>query len=468
MTVIDTDMGSNPPFVPTVFGNVLPDHVEDHMNDYTAEVSDRQMGQKNAGPVVREGSTTNDLASIDIPINHDIFEQENEIRLEVLKQKECAITPAGSQFQPAVVDSNHATLVIENENLRDALTLANDSLEVGVEQIRRLKEELGHINIRQFQVDKPASVEEVLRTSLYGDANGTPLHPLKPVVRIGASALCFDIPDQPISEADLAVIFDDLAVSQVKHVWLGTTGEGVRWNVLGDISIKNPWFAQLLACTMGFTKPNAAIAACIFLELNKTMTSPQLRDVLTICESVQVLTDRQITSDEGGPVSSGIATIFSRLSIAAKGSFISEVVDHFDGLLLCPDGDTFLDIRRNSKETATDSLSVFSLQELAESSVPRLFVIHVDALDGPFVLWISTLLETMAWSYSQSIRHPLTARTDVGQDRDISGSQVTPIVGSGLAHLGGEAEPVKEQTLLEVGAVLSSLSIQLRRLGVPS
>ena len=466
MSILGTDMGVNSPFVPTALKNVFPDHLEDHINDHDAQALAPQVNQNNVDRLGVESTEVDEYPLTNVLTHPDTFNASSELPSRIIKQEEPAIGVALSAAQRKADGDNQASLVIENENLRDELAFANDRLEVSNEQVRRLTEDLGHSKTRQFQSSEPVLLEEVSTAFLDGNVSETPLQPLKSVVRIGASVLCFDVPERPLSKADLSVIAVELVTPKIFHVWLGSTGGEVRWDVLGDISTRNPWTAQCLASTMGFTKKNAVLAARIFIELSKHITRPQLRDVLEICTTIRALANFQTTEDEENPVFTEIGTLLLGLSRVSLSSFLDEVEFHFDGLFLCPDGDTFVDVKGISKDTTSDSLTVLSLQELAESPVSRLFVIHVDALDGPFVLWLSNLLETMAGSYSRTTRYPLKVSDDAGEVRGIDGAQINFFDVPGPAQLAGEAESVKEQTLVEVGALLSSLSAQLRRLGV--
>ena len=57
----------------------------------------------------------------------------------------------------------------------------------------------------------------------------------------------------------------------------------------------------------------------------------------------------------------------------------------FDSLMLCPPGRAFVDIPVNFDDSGNAvKVETFCVREVMKSPVPRLFVVHLDVLDGSF------------------------------------------------------------------------------------
>jgi hypothetical protein len=439
--------------------NVLADDVGDHEDDHVSDVS-------SAHSSMMQGQVEVEVAR-PLPVSPQPEIAVPAPRADVLTHnnypQECDELVASAVQHLTLKHSNiQAALVIENENLRDALALANDRLNVEQEHARRLQEEQANRHspwLLPEQIAPVASTNAHFAVDIFNDI---PMPNSNSVVHVGASALCFDLPSNPLSEEAVQQIAVSVSALQIVHVRPGASGESMRWDIFGDISPEYPWGAQQLACSMGFSRPNSALVASIFLEVKERILYAELRDVLSICASSGF--DSKVKMDQmlEGVVSPGMKTLFSRLSSTALTAVLDEIVLNLGNLLLCPQGRAFFDIRCASDEITVKKEDVFSMRELMQSPVARLFVIHVDSLDGPFVTWIADLLRDMAFSYSSTTRYGLA-----GVDAAIAADAVVDAELVEQVNQGDETEIEKNQTLLaEVKAAANDLILQLRRLGM--
>ncbi|RWA45678.1 hypothetical protein AU476_01195 [Cupriavidus sp. UYMSc13B] len=90
----------------------------------------------------------------------------------------------------------------------------------------------------------------------------------------------------------------------------------------------------------------------------------------------------------------------------ARERFANLVLDRFSGLMLSHEGESFLDVRPADGRGGEDHLEVrtFNVRSMIEASEPKLYVIHLDAIDGPFITMVVNLLMAVATRYSVSTR----------------------------------------------------------------
>jgi len=349
-----------------------------------------------------------------------------------------------------------AHLAIENERLRDELKSAHkqylESIDTQVElrmvavhaqqdeylsEITSLREELDSANAREEAAGQKAISDGVIRESLMDELERlrkqneeyeeNAINSTKgegeamniEVVQVGASAFCFGSPVSPVSDDLIESLKVAYKTEDVMHLHLGAIDHKIHWNVLGDISESFPWEAEKLACTMGFSGGNSALIASLLMDLKKEYTQPQLRDLLVVCESsgfdMKVKVDK-ILDESHSP---NVKFLFSRLLSDDLRKVLDDIILRLSPLLLCHKGQSFIDIRSDEEEFES-----FTVRGLLESPVPQIFVVHVDALDGPFVKFISDLLREVVLGYGTTARYEFKAEI---ADVDMAEIQALPV-----------------------------------------
>jgi len=198
------------------------------------------------------------------------------------------------------------------------------------------------------------------------------------VVRVGRSAFCFDLPGNEIDRDELVTVGAECAVSSEKwiHVRPGAVREQVRWDVLGEVDESFPWSAERLAEVL-VPGTDCRLLAGVMLALKSAMPFAGLRDVL------EFGLHREIASEGSKALLSTVSPAAVHLLRSADAW--SEVEDTLFPLALAPVGAAFVDLLVDG-ELASDLQEVFTVREVLLSPTPRMFVLHVDALDSPFVL----------------------------------------------------------------------------------
>lgn len=244
------------------------------------------------------------------------------------------------------------------------------------------------------------------------------------VVKIGDCALCFDLPDAPFSDENVEKVRVEFGyqVERVVSLNIGAISETVRWDIFGEISHEHPWEAEKLACAMGFSEENRALVSSIFIDMKTKVKKAQLRDLLRICESsgfdAKVRFDK-ILSEE---LSNDSNLLFSRLLSADLQKFLSEVFLRIGPLLLCDEGSAFIDVRKDDVLLGAPEYEIFTVRSLLdlESDAAKIFVVHVDSLDGPFVKNTAELLRQVAISYGSTKRYELASKNNVPEPENDS------------------------------------------------
>lgn len=209
------------------------------------------------------------------------------------------------------------------------------------------------------------------------------------LIRVGISALSFDKPDTPVSLDAVAQLAAEIRAEEVVHVWPGLLDQSERWDLIGEIDPGAPWFAEVLASVLEVHKPIERIwFAAALIQLAKQQKGAQLRDLLTKMN----LDDLDLF--KGGQ------NWFSACRPEDLENFASSAQSRFAGLLLSSPGEAFLDVQ------PAEGVCVrpFSVRSMVESPEAKLYVIHLDAVDGPFVEMTTNLLMTVAHRYSISTR----------------------------------------------------------------
>lgn len=361
-----------------------------------------------------------------------------------------------AQKQDASRFDEVAHLAIENERLRDELKSAHkqylESIDTQVElrmvavhaqqdeylsEITSLREELDSANAREEAAGQKAISDGVIRESLMDELERlrkqneeyeeNAINSTKgegeamniEVVQVGASAFCFGSPVSPVSDDLIESLKVAYKTEDVMHLHLGAIDHKIHWNVLGDISESFPWEAEKLACAMGFSGGNSALIASLLMDLKKEYTQPQLRDLLVVCESsgfdMKVKVDK-ILDESHSP---NVKFLFSRLLSDDLRKVLDDIILRLSPLLLCHKGQSIIDIRSDEEEFES-----FTVRGLLESPVPKIFVVHVDALDGPFVKFISDLLREVVLGYGTTARYEFKAEI---ADVDMAEIQALPV-----------------------------------------
>lgn len=379
-----------------------------------------------------------------------------------------------------------AHLAIENERLRNELNNAHKqylaSIDTQVElrmvavhaqqdeylsEITSLREELDSANAREEAAGQKAISDGFIRESLMDELERlrrqneeyeeNAINSTKgegeamniEVVQVGASAFCFGSPVSPVSDDLIESLKVAYKTEDVMHLHLGAIDHKIHWNVLGDISESFPWEAEKLACAMGFSGGNGALIASLLMDLKKEYTQPQLRDLLVVCESsgfdMKVKVDKILDESH----SSNVKFLFSRLLSDDLRKVLDDIILRLSPLLLCQKGQSFIDIRSDEEEFES-----FTVRGLLESPVPKIFVVHVDALDGPFVKFISDLLREVVLGYGTTSRYEFKAKI---ADVDVTEIQTLP-----AESTANEAE----KALSKMQALMGEFVRQMQQLSV--
>lgn len=333
-----------------------------------------------------------------------------------------------------------AGLLIENERLREALSTAEQRLLVVDKEVISLTQARQEsANLAKVVSDRHELATEQLsvawlenttalkRSKLAADKNaaesaqsnsalvlenerlqslvdGTPNGPANSGIKVGMSAFCFDIPTAPFSDDDEARVTELYGIQEIAHLYPGAIGGSVRWDVLAEIDLQYPWYAEKLAEAMGFRVAESVQVCKLLLDLKQAQPLAQLRDLL-----------KDASPD------AAIGQVLAPLSLA-------------------PLGQAFVDLPTDLNGDGLD-IDVLTVRGVLQSSSARLFVVHVDALDGPFVGWMVELLRFVVQGHAVSKRHSQAIRVDDGQARK------SKAIGSAQAKMAGEVSVVVDELI---------------------
>lgn len=286
----------------------------------------------------------------------------------------------------------------------------------------------------QSVLTQPAAPIDVKQEHPISTEKAVPLAASGKVVEIGRSAFIFDLPHEPVSVDEVNRIVDSHHAKKIVHLWPGQVGQSNRWDVLGEIDPAFPWFAEKMAAAMNCGPVGCALLASVLLGLKRSDPEAQLRDVLnTFFASGWDSAEEEVAQTILGVIGSAAKPLFrpshQRLNMES-------LIVSFGGLLICQDGDAFVDVRQISDDqSAKEAHKVFTVREVMESTEARIYVVHVDQLDGPFVLSIVELLRWVAGCFAGTTRQAKAAEAN----RDIEARQQKQekIVGEVREVLGG-------------------------------
>jgi len=263
------------------------------------------------------------------------------------------------------------------------------------------------------------------------------------VVVVGKSAFCFDMPAAPMTDDDVLAVADELSVGSkdVVHIHPGALGELVRWNVLGDVVPTYPFFIEKLVVEMFGGSDDSALLASLILALKQRNPCVQLRDLLVFANQGQ----RDMT-DALKSVSLEAEMLANRSGSSgdlAQSTLV--VMRRLGALALAPAGQAVVDLLPANDEGMERG---FTVMGIAQSSAARIYVVHVDQLDGPFVLWIVGLLRFVAANYAATKRYTCVVEVVA----DVSEVAVEP--------------PIQLEEIAAVAGEMSAILARLSMLGI--
>jgi hypothetical protein len=319
-----------------------------------------------------------------------------------------------------------------------------------VASVKKVEQEVGHHVPTESTPLAPKAIQPVAAKPL-----SAPAPVQEPVaergekcdglVKVGLCTICFDLPDNPVSIDAVSEIVDAVSAQTVVHVWPGLTNQPVRWDVLNEIDADAPWFAEKLACAMGCGTQGSAMIGSLLRGLKSSgERAPQFRDVVLTCLASS-LNAAESTRDGYKTIESVIGAN-ARLLYRSNNAAVLEAIESFaaayGGLLLAEEGQAFVDVRHSNSGNCEEAPTVFTVKGILQSSVPTLYVVHVDALDGPFVLSIVKLLRWVANTYGASTRYEKVVQANIQneailQKKEAVNGQVKEMVGGLLEQLRG-------------------------------
>lgn len=254
---------------------------------------------------------------------------------------------------------------------------------------------------------------------------------------VGRSAFCFDFPEAEVSLEEVNAIANELNAREVVHLWPGRLNGTMRWDALGEVEQDSPWFAEQLAVAMGCEAPASAWVAGVMLSVKKKSPAAQIRDVLLSCGAIAFGTSGQVDKTAAEDLSEELMPLkmFAMNNLAgALQAFFAK----YAGLLMCEPGAAFVDLSGAVGQEA--EVAPFTIRGALKSGESKVYVIHVDRLDGPFVRTTAGLMRFVAESYAKTNRHVLeveaaqeSARRQIEQEA--VSEKVTEAVGGLLNQL---------------------------------
>lgn len=260
------------------------------------------------------------------------------------------------------------------------------------------------------------------------------------LVQVGKSAFCFDFPSRPIpsDEFEGFVVGCGFELNEVVRLYPGELNEPLRWDLMDEFSVDSPWFFEKLAGLM-FPSCNTTLTASILLAMKKDREFSQLRDLLRFVRNEHELV---------GVVETVMPEVADCFATGVWSGELKQTMDDvafaLGGLLLPPAGSAFVDVLDGHNENSPYGL--FSVKSIINSDTKQLYVVHVDEMDGPFVLWLAQLLMCVTFSYSRARRRERVAAEVV---------EVAPV-----------AQPVVSSDNLAAAKMLAEMVKQFQAMGI--
>lgn len=260
------------------------------------------------------------------------------------------------------------------------------------------------------------------------------------VVSLGSSAFYFDAPDDSPEQYDAVEQFAaNHGFDEVVHLRPGLINSPVRWDLLAEIDLQSPWFAEKLASAMGFDACETTLVASLLLEVKHTQESAQLRDVFSLCGSPDIKSSESTQSAQA-------RAVLSRLANTKLNERLDEIALRMGGLFLCEPGQAFLDIQPN--EISPAPMETFSVRGLVQSPLSTFYFVHVDELDGPSIQMIASLLQTVI-------------HANVNTRRDV----LRPDVQASAPARRQQVEALRDEMVTEVEQMLNGLVTRIKAIG---
>jgi hypothetical protein len=199
---------------------------------------------------------------------------------------------------------------------------------------------------------------------------------------LGLSTVCFDIPGFPASASDVEALAVRIGAAEILHLWPGLVDQATRWDVLGEIDLSAPTFAERMASFLMPNDPTAATCFAAQLVEEVRRGGAQLRDV--------VMTSMYPNLD-----TTGFTSLLRDLPECRKA-----IAGTLGGILLAEEGAGFTDVRLPTDSSDADGSKFRALRiaDLATAATPAVWVIHMDETDGPSVRAIVDLFGmVMEW-----------------------------------------------------------------------
>lgn len=255
-------------------------------------------------------------------------------------------------------------------------------------------------NVERPMHEVPATVflqhgDEALKDQMLGSTEAKGGHGAVSVIRVGNSALSFDTPNATVSLADADRVADQIGATEVVHLWPGMINQAERWDLIGEIDPSAPWFAELVANELEVQKPiERTWFAAALLQMARRQSIAQLRDLLD-----EMMTGAWIEQCRA-------LAQYAAFKPTDHEHFVHSVLSRFSALLLSDDGESFLDIRPAVQSATSESVGmrVFNVRSMLLAPEAKLYVVHLDAIDGPFVEMVVNLLKAVASRYAISTR----------------------------------------------------------------
>lgn len=212
------------------------------------------------------------------------------------------------------------------------------------------------------------------------------------LMNLGRSAICFDLPENPLEQTHVRDIAQKLQISEVVDIWPGLSNQAERWDLLAEIDPASPWFAEIIAQELQIWTPVERLLFAAALK-KAAAEKMQIRDLLL-----------GLLEDNWSPE----VLVKAKCSAVNSKALAYTVFDKLGALLLSDVGEAFLD---TIPATGADdskypsNVSILSVRTISEETAAKLYVVHLDECDGPFVKTIVSLLMEVARRYSVSTRN---------------------------------------------------------------
>lgn len=262
---------------------------------------------------------------------------------------------------------------------------------------------------------------------------------MKSVISVGLSTFCFITPSAGVAKGEIDKLIAQASPSAVVHMYPGALNEKWRWNVLGEIEEAYPWFAEKFVHAMGISERQSAFVSSFLLDVKRSLEVAQLRDLITAC-----LTLDEHSNPAGVALSPSTNMLMRRCGHSLAEEALDALAARFEALFLCPVGAGFVDVTNGAVGVPEQ---VFTVRQILQSSESHVYVIHVDAMDGPFV---GTLVELLRWVVSS---HAASGR-------------YTEIRHNSLLLRNQEKEREKEQVVSAITSTVNGLLKSLRDVGI--